>query len=157
MAEKQQIDALELLEQDHDRVRALLEELAETTPRAKKRRRELLEEIAEELRAHTRVEEEIFYPALQEAAETEEQKKILYEAFEEHRAVDELVLPDLAETDVETIQFGGRAKVLKDLVDHHADEEEDEMFKHARKLLSKEELRDLGERMQQRKRQLVET
>jgi hemerythrin-like domain-containing protein len=70
-----------------------------------------------------------------------------YEALEEHRAVDDLVLPDLLKTDPDSEQFSGRAKVLKELVEHHADEEEKEMFKLAKKTFNNEELRDLGERM----------
>ncbi|MGH8124351.1 MAG: hypothetical protein ACREPK_00670 [Rhodanobacteraceae bacterium] len=55
-------------------------------------------------------------------------------SLEEHRAAGELVLPDLPETDTGSEEFGGRAKVLKDLVDHHAEEEEGEMFKRAQGL-----------------------
>ena len=56
-----------------------------------------------------------------------------FEALEEHRAVDELVLPDLKNTDPASHQFSGRAKVLRELVEHHADEEEEEMFEMAKK------------------------
>jgi len=48
-----------------------------------------------------------------------------------------------------------KAKVVKELVEHHADEEEDEMFPRAKKLMSREELRDLGERMEARKKELM--
>jgi hypothetical protein len=65
-----------------------------------------------------------------------------------------LYVPDLEKTDPGSVEFGGRAKVLKELVDHHADEEE-ELFRTARKLFSKDELKELGERMQQRKEELV--
>jgi len=54
---------------------------------------------------------------------------------------------------VDTVEFGGRAKVLEELVEHHADEEEDEMFTMAKNLLSKQELHDLGEQMMARKQQ----
>src|SRR3546814_1785888 len=65
-------------------------------------------------------------------------KLFRYEAKEEHRAVEKLVLPDLFKTDAGTVVFAGRAKVLKDLIEHHAEEEEKEMFPRAKKLLSKE-------------------
>jgi hemerythrin-like domain-containing protein len=65
------------------------------------------------------------------------------------------VLPDLLKTEVTSDQFGGRAKVLKELIEHHADEEEREMFPRARVLLGKATLDALGERMQARKQELM--
>ena len=147
--------AIELLKKDHEKVRGLLGELAETTNRASKGRAELLEKIALELKVHTKIEEEIFYPAFREAGEKSDDEKMFFEAMEEHRAAGDLVLPDLLATEVETDQFGGRAKVLKELVEHHADEEEKEMFPRARELLGLDALRELGERMQARKEELM--
>jgi hemerythrin-like domain-containing protein len=132
-----------------------LKELTETTTRAARTRPQLLADIEHELKVHTRIEEEIFYPAFK-AAGGSDHKEMNFEALEEHRAVDELVLPDLKNTDPTSEQFSGRAKVLKELVEHHADEEEDEMFKMAKKALSDEELRSLGERMSARKQELQE-
>lgn len=146
-------NAIELLKDDHKKVKGLLKELTETTTRAAKRRPELLAEIEYELKIHTKIEEEIFYPAFK-AAGGSEHKKVNYEALEEHRAVDDLVLPDLLKTDPGSEKFSGRAKVLKELVEHHADEEEKEMFKMAKKAFSSEELRDLGERMAEMKEKL---
>ena len=119
-----------------------------------KSRGELLEKIAEELRIHTRIEEEIFYPAFM-AAGGRQHNRLKYEAREEHRAVEELVMPDLEATDTGTDEFAGRGKVLKDLVEHHADEEESSMFPMARKALSKSDLERLGAQMQERKRELL--
>jgi len=147
-------DAIALLKADHVKVRGLLDELAATSERAKKRRQTLLGEIARELAVHTRIEEEIFYPAFRQA-DGREHAKMTAEATEEHRAVDSLVLPDLSKTELDSVQFAGRAKVLKELVEHHADEEEKEMFPAARKALSKEALQSLGERMAARKEELL--
>jgi hemerythrin superfamily protein len=149
------MDAIRLLKEDHATVRKLLAELADTTSRGVKTRTELLEKIAAELEAHTTIEEEIFYPAFKEAGEKSDDAKLYFEALEEHRAAGDLVLPDLLKTDVGSDQFGGRAKVLKELVEHHADEEEKEMFPRAKELLGKERLEELGEAMQARKQQLL--
>lgn len=149
------MDAITLLTDDHRKVRKLLGELNETTNRAEKTRAELLAQIAAELEAHTTIEEEIFYPAFKEAGEKGDDDKMYFEALEEHRAAGELVLPDLLKTQVTSDQFGGRAKVLKELVEHHADEEEKEMFPRARKLLDAAALKELGERMQARKQELL--
>jgi len=149
------MDAITLLVEDHRKVKKLLGELAETTNRAEKTRAELLAHIASELKAHTTIEEEIFYPAFKEAGEKSDDAKMYFEALEEHRAAGDLVLPDLLKTAVTSDQFGGRAKVLKELIEHHADEEEKEMFPRARKLLDASALAELGQRMQARKQELL--
>ncbi|EJO91690.1 hemerythrin HHE cation binding domain-containing protein [Ectopseudomonas mendocina DLHK] len=70
------------------------------------------------------------------------------EAKEEHRAVEALVLPDIKQTSPSTLEFAGRVKVLKELLEHHIEEEENDMFPQARKLLGKRELEDLGQAME---------
>ncbi|MES2404587.1 MAG: hemerythrin domain-containing protein [Pseudomonadota bacterium] len=149
------MDATELLTEDHRKVRKLLDELNETTERAEKTRRSLLEKIALELKVHNQIEEEIFYPAFKNASDESEDEKMYFEALEEHRAAGEFVLPDLLETPVESEKFGGRAKVLKELVEHHANEEEKEMFGRARELFSEEDLSALGRQLAARKKELL--
>ena len=146
-------NAIQLLKEDHKKVKDLLSQLVETTTRAEKTRRQLLEKIAQELEIHTHIEEEIFYPAFKEAGNSEF-SKMYFEALEEHRAVDELVLPDLKKTEPGSEKFSGRAKVLKELVEHHADEEEKDMFKKAGQAFSKDELMELGKQMAARKQEL---
>jgi hemerythrin-like domain-containing protein len=148
-------DAIALLKQDHEKVRELLSRLEETSGRGAKSRTKLLEEVAREVRVHSQIEEEIFYPAFREAAESEEEEKLFFEATEEHHVVD-LVLPELEDEDPASITFAAKAKVLKDLIEHHADEEEKEMFPAARKLLGRELLLELGEQLEQRKQELLE-
>ena len=149
------MDAITLLKNDHKEMRALLGALEKTTSRAVKKRQALLAKIEVNLKAHTSIEEEIFYPAFKEAGQKSGDDKMYFEALEEHRAAGDLVLPDLLGTDPSTENFSGRAKVLKELVEHHADEEEKEMFPRAKKLLSKDELKVLGDRLQTRKEQLL--
>jgi hemerythrin-like domain-containing protein len=147
-------DAIALLKADHDKVRRLLSELEQTTDRSAKTREKLLREIETELKIHEQIEEEIFYPAYRDAVSSKEDRKFFYEAHEEHHTVD-LVLPELLETDPATEVFGAKAKVLKELVEHHADEEEQEMFTRARKAMRPQELRELGDEMQRRKQELI--
>jgi hemerythrin-like domain-containing protein len=149
------MDAIRLLKNDHVEMRDLLGQLESTTPRGAQKRKKLLTEIAAKLKAHTTIEEEIFYPAFQDAGKKGDDDKMYFEALEEHRAAGDLVLPDLLRTEISSEKFSGRAKVLKELVEHHAGEEEKEMFPRAKKLLSKEELTELGERMEQRKTALL--
>lgn len=145
------MNAIELLTQDHKNMRALLDELAATTTRGVKKRKELLARIQTNLTVHNTIEEEIFYPAFKKAGDGKDDAKMYFEALEEHRAAGDLVLPDLLKTDVDSEKFSGRAKVLKELFEHHADEEEKEMFKRAKALLGKKALEELGEQMTQRK------
>ena len=141
-------DALALLKADHAKVKKLLAALEKA--QGPSRRDDLLEKIVFEVELHTRIEEEIFYPAFKDAARTKDDKKLFFEAQAEHGAVKTLI-PELQQTDRASDEFAGKAKVLKDMIEHHAEEEEDEMFPRAKKLLSKEELQDLGERMAERK------
>jgi hemerythrin-like domain-containing protein len=99
------------------------------------------------------LEEEIFYPAFREAVERKKDKTLYFEAKEEHRAAAK-VLKDMIREDVGTLAFGGKVKVLKELVEHHIDEEEEDMFPIAEKVLSADELNDLAKRMEARKEQL---
>ena len=149
------MNAIQLLKQDHKTVRGLLSDLEATTRRALKRRGELLAKVAREIDVHTRIEEEIFYPAFKQAGDRGEDAKLYHEAREEHRAAGEMVLPDLLKTAPDSEECGGRAKVLKELVEHHAREEEREMFPRARQLLTAAQLRELGELMMERKQELL--
>ena len=150
------MNAIELLMQDHKLVKKLLEELSTTTERAVKKRAELLQRIEHELQVHTALEEDILYPAIKQAGGKEE-AKMYYEAKEEHRTVDSLVLPDLLHTETDTVAFAGRVKVMKELLEHHIEEEESELFPTAKKLLGKDVLEQLGQAMQAQKKMLKGT
>lgn len=73
------------------------------------KRKGLLGEIALDLEDHTRIEEEIFYPVFRTACGDDENDKLYFEALEEHRAVGDLVLPDLQDTSASSENFGARA------------------------------------------------
>lgn len=147
------MNAIELLKDDHKKVLKLLDEIASTTERSVKGRTDLLARIEAELKVHTALEEDDFYPAYK-AAGGKDQARMFHEAVEEHRAIEKLVLPDLLATPPDSLQFSGRVKVLKELLEHHIEEEETEMFKDASKILSKEQLATLGEQMAARQKKL---
>jgi len=149
------MDAIQLLKADHKKVRELLDDLAGTTARGAKTRATLLGKITTELEVHTKIEDEIFYPAFKEAGEKNGDSQMVFEAYEEHRAVGDLVLPDLNKTPPGSEQFSGRAKVLKELVEHHIEEEEGDMFPRAKALMSKEQLKTLGDKLAMRKQELL--
>jgi hemerythrin superfamily protein len=146
---KSPTDAIALLKQDHEKVRTLLGQLENATGA---RRQKLLTQIETELKIHTTIEEEIFYPAYHEAARKKDDRKLFFEAVQEHHVVD-MVMPEMNDG-ASPEELKAKAKVLKDLVEHHAEEEEKEMFPRARKVMDRDELRSLGEMLQRRKEDL---
>ncbi|WP_350576213.1 hemerythrin domain-containing protein [Pseudomonas sp. HY2-MNA-CIBAN-0224] len=140
------MNAIDLLKADHEKVKGILSQLSESTDRAVKKRTELLEKLELEVSIHTQLEEEILYPAYK-AAGGKAEAEMYYEAKEEHRTVDSLVLPDLKDTDPTSPEFAGRVKVIKELLEHHIEEEETDMFPHAKKILGKAKLDELGDQM----------
>src|SRR5688572_24436255 len=97
------MDAVSMLKQDHGKVKQLLNRLEATTERAGNQRRELFKQIETELKTHTRLEEEIFYPAFQEAVKKSDEH-MFYEAVEEHHLVD-ILLSELKSCSVESEEF----------------------------------------------------
>jgi hemerythrin-like domain-containing protein len=142
------MNAITMLEEDHAKMRKLLDELESTTERGLKIRAELFSTIKGELTIHEIIEEEIFYPELKAHPKA---KDIVLEGYQEHHVVD-LVMKELEETPVDDESWGAKAKVMKENVEHHMEEEEGEMFKQARSVFDREELEDLGGRMEARRR-----
>ena len=139
-----------MLKADHARLRKLLRELDETTERAVKGRAELVRVIERELKTHAQLEEELFYPTFKKLAEGTDAEDLFFEATEEHHVVD-MVLPTLKACNPKSPEFAAKAKVLKELVEHHAGEEEKQMFAKARQIMDDEQMEALGELMQQRR------
>ncbi len=144
------MNAFQLLKEDHKKVSGIFQQLEPTTERALKTREELFTKLKQELDIHTQIEETIFYPAIKDAHETRE---ITLEGFEEHHVV-KLLLKELEDMPVDTEQWAAKLKVLQENVEHHVEEEEEEMFQKARQVLSEEEINDLGAQMEAEKQRL---
>ncbi len=144
------MDAFKLLEEDHEKVKKLLGELEETTERGTKTREELFARIKQEMIVHETLEEELLYPTLKEHDKT---KEVSLEGYEEHHVVNE-IMAELEETPVDDERWAAKFAVMKENIEHHIEEEEDEMFKKGRQVLDQDRLDELGERMEQRKKQL---
>jgi hypothetical protein len=144
------VDALTLLKGDHDKVKAMLDKLDKTTERAEVTRTDGLQDLKAELTVHETIEEELLYPALMEFAKT---KDITLEAFEEHHVVDS-IMAELEATDIEDEAWAAKLTVMKESLEHHIEEEEDDMFKKARQVMDDSELEKLGDRMVARKAEL---
>ncbi len=146
-ASEDQSDALELLAQDHEKVKELFE-TAEAIEDARDKKR-AFKEIKTELETHTRIEESIFYPAM---AEHEELKDLVLESLEEHKQVKKL-LREIDKLGKNSQMFEPKLKVLKENVEHHAEEEEEgKMFPKVRELIDAAELSELGAKLQRAKK-----
>jgi hemerythrin-like domain-containing protein len=141
------MDAIAMLEADHRKLKKLLDELETTTERGVKTRAELFSTIKGELTIHEVIEEEIFYPALKSHPKA---KDMVLEGYEEHHVVD-LLMGELEDLDVADETWGAKALVMKENIEHHIGEEEDEMFPQARHVFERSELEDLGARMTERR------
>jgi hemerythrin superfamily protein len=137
------MDALELLKEDHQKVKELFEE-AEGTEDAKEKRK-LFDEIQTELETHARIEETVFYPAMEKR---EELKDMVLESIEEHKQVKTL-LREIDNLKSDSEKFEPKLKVLMENVEHHAEEEEEgKMFPKVRQLFSQQDLESLGQELE---------
>jgi hemerythrin superfamily protein len=133
------MDAIEMLEEQHRDVEDLFEELASAEASDKQ---DLFDEIADQLTVHALIEEQHFYPAVK-AKRTED---ILLESLEEHLSIKRL-LADLLKLDPSNEIFDAKIEVLQEQVEHHVQEEEDELFPKARKVLDRKQLVAIAEDM----------
>ncbi len=147
------MNAIELLKQDHKKVSGIFEKLEPTTERALKTREELFTQLKHELDVHTTIEEQIFYPAIKDKDATHE---ITLEAYEEHAVVKQL-LSELEADPKDTEEWKAKLTVLKENVEHHVEEEETDMFPKTKKVLSEEQIEQLGTRMEAAKLQQTKT
>jgi hemerythrin superfamily protein len=139
-------DALTLLRADHKHVSALFD--AYENARSTKRKLELSKEICSELKVHTTIEEEIFYPALRRLKGVDD---MLDEANVEHAGAKHLIA-EIERSSPGDDYYDARIKVLSEYIRHHVKEEQDEIFPKAKK--SKIDLQALGEQLAQRKMEL---
>jgi hypothetical protein len=141
------MNALELMHKDHEEIKEMLGSVDDV--RSAGGREHLLDKIRNELVAHERMEEEVFYPALKSHKKA---RDIVLEGLEEHHVVD-VILDELLEVPPETELWAAKMKVLKENVEHHIKEEEGEMFRKARAVLERDELEELGRRMEKVKKE----
>lgn len=140
-------DAIAMLKSDHEKVSGLFEAFGKA--RASSKKKALVAEICAELKVHTQLEDEIFYPAVKSALRD---KQLVPEAKVEHSSIKALI------AQVEGVEPDGEAydatvKVMSEYVKHHVKEEQDEMFPKAKK--TRLDLVDLRDKMLKRKEELT--
>lgn len=145
------MNALDLLKKDHDKVKELFSEYDMLSGDGGARRNEIAQTVLRELEVHSRVEEDIFYPALR-ARTGKEGKDLVKHSMSEHHEIDDLVA-ELRETDPSDPDFDERFQELMEDVEAHIAEEENEMFPKAQ-ILGKE-LEKIGMQIQEERETLL--
>jgi hemerythrin-like domain-containing protein len=146
---KTTVDAIDLLKQDHDRVERAFRQFEKMDRHDTDSCRRLVQAVCEELRMHTRLEEEIFYPALRAAIGDAD---LMGEAAVEHETA-RMLIEQLDSMAVADPGYFATFTVLGEYVRHHIREEQDEIFPAAKK--AHVDLAALGERMRARKEALT--
>lgn len=142
-------DAIALLKADHRQAEELFEQFEAT--RSDSRKQTLAQKVCQALKVHTRIEEEIFYPAFLEATGA---KNVHHEAEVEHEGAKRLIA-EIEASGPDDDYYDAKVKVLSEMIKHHvnAEEKRDGMFAKARS--AKLDLQALGEQLAARKRELM--
>jgi len=137
---------VELLKQDHAKVKQLFMQFEAAQGEAKE---DIFKQIFKELQVHTKVEEEIFYPAVKKF-----DSEVANEAVEEHNIVD-YILGAMKKLSPSDEAYDAKFTTLKENVEHHIEEEEGEMLPEAEKKIPAGQMAELGQAMIQRKEKLM--
>jgi hemerythrin-like domain-containing protein len=123
-------DAIELLKADHKKVKKMFKDYEKMKDEADAAEKQALaEEICTELSLHAEVEEELFYPAAREAIEEED---LIDEAAVEHASAKDLIA-QIRDGDPSDPMYDAKVKVLGEYIEHHVQEEEQELFPQVKK------------------------
>ncbi len=142
------MEIYEVLKRDHQAVKQLFKRLEKGT----EDRETLFDELYTELSIHSEIEDEVFYSVLEKDKEI---RDLILEGKEEHKLITQK-LEEMSMLDVEDEEWQAKLTVLQELVEHHVEEEEGEMFKKARKVLSNEQAHAIAEEFEQNKHELVD-
>lgn len=146
------MDAIKLLKDDHKKVKELFREYEGAGDRAYQTKHKIAEQAFAELKVHTAIEEEIFYPAVREKTDRDG-KELVAEGIEEHHVVETLI-EELEQLEPQDERFDAKFKVLTENVEHHIEEEESEMLPDAKETLG-DDIERLGDQMLRRKEELT--
>ena len=148
-AESKSQDAIELLKADHASVKQAFKEFEKMDHKDTATLQELVSTVCNELKVHTMIEEEIFYPAVREVIDDED---LMNEAQVEHDSA-KVLIEQLEGMKADDPLFVANFTVLAEQIEHHVKEEETEMFPEVKK--RKIDLDALGEKMLARKDELL--
>lgn len=135
------------LKQDHQSVRHIFDEMVNTSDADASLRTQLFNRLKVELLAHSRAEEKLLYPQLERHRSSHD---LALESEEEHHAA-ESMLRELERTDVRDEHWKAKAKVLREMVLHHVEEEEHNLFPKAHELLGEDQEQQLARQFEDQK------
>jgi hemerythrin-like domain-containing protein len=148
-ARSKSVEAIDMLKHDHAEVEKAFKDFEKMDRADMQGCRALVMTVCEDLKVHTTLEEEIFYPAVREAVEDED---VMNEAAVEHETA-KMLIEQLENMPDDDPNFHATFTVLGEYVRHHIKEEEGEMFPAARK--TDLDFQSLSERMRERKQELL--
>lgn len=146
---RKSLNAIQLLQEDHEYVKKAFRAFEKMDHEDHEAMKGLVTQVCEALKVHTRVEEELFYPAARKALGDED---LMNEAEIEHDSAKTLIRR-LERMKPDDPKYVATFKVLGEYVKHHVKEEESEMFPKARR--KRMNLQRLGDRLMARKIQLA--
>ena len=141
--------AIEMLKEDHEKVKKAFKEFEKMDREDTETMQQLVATVCEDLKIHTTLEEEIFYPAVREAIEDED---IMNEAQVEHETA-KMLIEQLENMGPDDPNYHATFTVLGEYVMHHVEEEEGEMFPAAKK--TDVDFEALAQQMKERKEELA--
>ncbi len=151
------MDAIAVLKRDHEEVERLFRQFEKLTERAHRSKQKIVMKIIRELAIHAAVEEMLFYPAVRTAAlkasvrALKEAADTVLESLEEHHVV-KWTLSELEKMKPEDERYDAKVQVLMESVRHHVEEEEEDLFPKAKRLLGDDLLFELGDRIEKAKK-----
>src|SRR6266403_309196 len=151
------MDAIALLTRDHQEVERLFKQFEKLTERAQKSKQKIVTNIIREVAIHSAVEEMLFYPVVRTAALKAQTRALreaagtVLESLEQHHVV-KWTLSELEKMKPEDERYDAKVKVLMESVRHHVEEEQEELFPKARRLLGDDLLFELGDRIEKAKK-----
>ncbi|HVF89233.1 MAG TPA: hemerythrin domain-containing protein [Blastocatellia bacterium] len=149
------MNALEFLKQDHQEALGMMDqlEMSDQETASAQSQMAIFNQLKQALTLHTKMEEQLLYPALQNNEQTGD---MISEAYEEHQTVDE-ILSEMSGMAPSNEEFSDKLAELRENVEHHVEEEENEMFPKAEQILGQHRLEEMGNQMQQMKQGISAT
>lgn len=143
------MNVINLLKEDHREAIELIERLEDVKEsNTVSEGEDLFRQLRGALEMHSSAEEEIFYPALKAFDET---RDVVKEAYQEHNKIDQL-LAEMALLSLADEEFQDKLAELKEVIEDHVSEEEEELFSRAEELFEESKLQEMGNQMQRIKK-----
>jgi hemerythrin superfamily protein len=142
-------DAIKLLTDDHAKVKKMFKEFEKLHKKNEEGKEELAQQICKELTIHAQLEEEIFYPAAREAIDDDH---MMNEAAVEHQAAKDMIAK-IQSMNSSDPMYDALVTVLAEYVNHHVEEEQNEIFPKVEK--AKVDLEEIGSEIAERKEALM--